>query len=248
MLKPQKLSNGTYVVNVNFKRKRKKLTLGMVSRQEANAFCANLALLCDYRRRQMQLTPQLKEFVSNMTPAMFKSLASISLIRDNENVSTVRQLVAKFLKDYKDRDDLQESTKTRMDRAMRRFPNWFFDLEISEVEPGIHVDRRNAEAEFTTSQKKRIKRVESYMREHYASATWSKTHNDLRQVGNWAVRRGYVDANPFSLLPSPGEKNDSRNVYVPAEWVEDCIEQARESDIRVSFALGGMRACGFTPS
>lgn len=238
MPKPQKKPNGSYVLNVAFQSRRKKLTLGKVTRQDANLFCANLELLLDYRRRGSRLTNELTLFINTLCKDHLEKLTNLGVVYDNDRSITIGQLIKKFLENYKDREDIMESTKQRMDRALRRFPKWFQSMDVEDITPKKEIDRPNAEPTFSKDSKKTLKRVESHMRNHHAVSTWSRTHGNLREVGNWAVRVGYVDYNPFSLLPCPGERNPARNVYVETVWVEDAIDQCRDSDTRIAFAMG----------
>ena len=52
-----------------------------------------------------------------------------------------------------------------------------------------------------------------------------------------ALERGYVDLNPFQGLPCTVGGNEENQFFVPAEWIEQCMEQCPNTEWRTILAL-----------
>ncbi len=66
-----------------------------------------------------------------------------------------------------------------------------------------------------------------------------------REFFNLAVRRGIIESNPFADETVTVTGNPDRQFFVPAEWIERCIQQAPCEDWRIMIALaryGGFRS------
>lgn len=221
--------------------RRRRLTLGVITTAEANAFAANLELLRDHRKNANRLTPAIVEWINGLSRKHFGQLSSIGLVSSYDRTLTVGGVINLFLVAYKqrvvDREILQD-TYDSAERKLRQFPGFFLRTSIERIEPTTDLEKPNAKPKFSSESKQTLLKTESHMREHYARATWSRTHKLLREVGNWAVGTGDISANPFVLLPSPGESDPSRNHEVQASDVLDAVLQCPCPDTSMMMILG----------
>lgn len=222
------------------------MTIGKVERAKALLFQCNLELLCDQRKNSNSLTPEIVNWLANLPPRHRRQLASIGLIEDFNPQMTVDDLIEVFLADYRlrcDRGELKPSSLTQFQSALHRFPDSFKKLPLSKLQPAKPTDRINSDAFFSPAIQKVFIDVNSWQRNHYAGASWSRANGRIREIGKWAVSRGFVDHNPFILLPKPKQVDESRNVYVERAWIDDSMDQCHHPDTRLLFVLG--RYCGF---
>lgn len=245
MAKPKKTKSGIFTLAVCFQQQRVTLTLGTIENHEAQLFAANMRSLTSLRRHQStsQLPLALQSWIQTLTVRHRQQLSRIQLIDEFNSALTVDKLIDAFQQDYDQRDDIIGSTKTQFRSAMKRIPAMLKERLVSEIEPQRKHYRTNSQPVFTAEAKKMFCHVESWQREHYAKASWSRANGRLREVGVWAVRNGICDYNPFSELSSPGEVNAERNQHIEIDWVLDAMEQASDPDTRLLFVLG--RFAGF---
>jgi hypothetical protein len=245
-MKPNKTKTG-WQITVTFDRKQARLTLGPVSRAAASSFCAQLGLLCEFKKHGETIKPDLIEWIQGLATKHKKQLGKIGLISERDDSLTIKGLINLFLKDYDQREDIADSTKKRMDRTLRRYPARFTSLPVKMIEPQRDDSKPNSAPMYSLEAKRHLIAATSYMREHYSPATWSRTNGNLRECGAWAVLVGLCHYNPFkplskhdsAILPCPKKLqiNDTRNVHVKAEWVRDAMEMT-DWETRVLFALG----------
>ena len=246
MPKPQKSSTGIYTLMVTFNSKRRKLTLGRIDKQSADAFASNMAQLVSYKKHDRKLSPTLASFVHSFSKKHRKQLGEIGLIQRFDLKLTVGELIEDFLEQYRERpsNECSDYTKSQFEQSMKhRIPDQLKKQLLDDLEPKKDSERINAKPVFTKKARSRFSSVESWQREFYAKSTWSKANKNLKEIGKWAVDQGVCDHNPFVLLKSPGEVNPDRNEYVPAEWVDDAMDMCLDPDTRLAFALG--RYAGF---
>lgn len=238
--------NGTWTIIATYQGRRCQITLGKVERAKALLFQANLELLCDQKRYSQSLTPDLLHWISGLTPKHRSQLAQIGLIADFNPNLTVGELIEVFLEDYELRSvrkEVKASSLTQFNSAMQRFPASFKLMKLSEIQPRQKTERTSSKPIFESATQKLFVEINSWQRNHYAVSSWSRANGRIREIGKWAVDRGYCDHNPFVLLPKPKQVEDSRNVYVERAWIDDAMAQCHHPDTRLLFVLG--RYCGF---
>lgn len=238
MAKPQKSRAGIYSLTVSFDYQRRKLTLGKIEKREADRFAANIEFLKSHRKLKSGVPVELESWIQSLSAKHVEQLGQIGLIGKTDLKITVQQLIDQFLEDYKSREDIADSTKKQVTAAVTRFPRRFLRRLVCDVEPQKEHHRANAKPVFTVETRNLCRHVESWQREHYAKATWSRANGRMREIGVWAVEHGICNFNPFSLLPVPGEANQDRNIHVESEWVLDAMDQCLDPDTRLLFALG----------
>jgi integrase len=139
------------------------------------------------------------------------------------------------------------STKLKIASTVKNRFGRLKAYQIRELEPRRVSVRVNADPVWTEDAKKILTQFNSWQRNHFATATWSRDNKLLSSIGIWAVKNGYCDYNPFSILPSKSMVNDERNQYVEADSVISAMDSCLDPDTRITIALG--RFGGFrTPS
>ncbi|MEO1528795.1 MAG: tyrosine-type recombinase/integrase [Planctomycetota bacterium] len=98
--------------------------------------------------------------------------------------------------------------------------------------------RQNADPVFSDDAKLILNSFNSWQRNHFAPATWTRDNKLLASVGYWAAKQGLCDHNPFTTLPRAAMENHDRNEYVSVDAVLDAMEACLSPDIRLTLALG----------
>lgn len=80
-----------------------------------------------------------------------------------------------------------------------------------------------------------------------ADATVRRRTGKAKQFFAEALERGLVDQNPFAKLPSHVKANTARQFFVPADWIERCIEVATHVTWRTILALARYGSLRCTP-
>ena len=237
MAKPRE-NNNNYTLQVNFGRRRKTLTLGHVSKQDANLFAANIDKLVSHKKRYDTTPIELESWIGSLSQTHRQQLSDLNLIDKFDSSLTVGGLIDAFLADYRNSGKTPLTVK-QFETAMRvRVPRKLKQQLVSFLSPQPLSSKPNAEAIFSDQAKAIFRDAESWQRNHYAKSTWSRTNGRLREVGSWAIGRGICDHNLFALMPRPGEVNADRNQHVEHETVIDVMDFCLDSDTRLVFALG----------
>ncbi len=242
MSKPRKQKNGTFTLMVQFERRRKQLTLGRISSREANAFAGNIDRLVDCIRYGMPLPADLSIWVNGLGKIHQQQLVEIGLLSGSAANMTVKDLLGKFLEHYEARTDVTPSTKKKISSTLKSRVQKIEKRKLSEIEPQKPSTKRNAKPVYSAEATKILTDFNSWQRNFYAQATWSRDNKLLRSVGNFAVEHGYCDFNPFSMLPSKSMVNDERNQYIEVSTVIDVIESCLHPDTRLALALARFAA------
>lgn len=248
MAKPRKSKTGSFTLMVSFDHQRRNLTLGKLEKKEADLFAANVDSLVSHCKLKPKSVPvQLESWVQSLSDRHREQLAELGILGRFNSALTVGELIDEFIEEYELTGNA-ESTKRQFKSSMEnRIPAKLKKRLVVDLEPRKDHDRPNAEAIFSKDAKSVFRDTESWQRNHFAKSTWSRANGRLREIGEWAVRQGVCNHNPFILLPRPGETNDERNVDVLREWVDDAMDMCLDPDTRLGLALG--RYSGFrTPS
>lgn len=78
----------------------------------------------------------------------------------------------------------------------------------------------------------------------HSPSTISKAVKHAKQFLGAAVRKGYIESNPFADLVAGGERNDDRKFFVPREAIAKALDEAPDVQWRAIIALsrfGGLR-------
>jgi integrase len=246
MAQPKQTRNGSWTLLVSYKGLRKRLTLGKIERNQAVLFAASLDSLISQKKHSSNVSPQLQNWLASLSPNHRQQISELGIISEFNPNLTIENLIENFLEDYERRvrmGEIKPSSLTQFRSAMLRFPANFKATKLTDIKPLKHSDLANAKPIFSHEVKQKMTNVNSWQRDHYAVASWSRANGRLREIGVWAVENGFLEHNPFTLLPKPKQIDESRNVDVKREWVLESMEQALHPDTRLLFVLG--RFCGF---
>jgi hypothetical protein len=79
-------------------------------------------------------------------------------------------------------------------------------------------------------------------RDDLADATVRRRTGKAKQFFKEAIERGYREPNPFAGLPSTVNANEAKQFFVPAEWIEKCMEHCPSNEWRTILALAVSRS------
>ncbi|WP_417739671.1 tyrosine-type recombinase/integrase [Rosistilla oblonga] len=247
MAKPKKHPNGTWTLIASYQNARKNVTIGKVSTSEARKFAAQVDAVINHNRHGSKtLPPELLAWVQSLSDMHKTQLGELGLIDYRTNDMTVGELGWNFEADYKQRNDVGAKSISNVGVMLRNRISKIENVGLKEIEPVMRSVHTTAEPVFSESAKMLITDFNSWQRNFYAQATWSRDNKMFRTIGHWAVRQGICQHSPFSLFPVGSMVNEERNEHVPAEWVVDAMDSCLSPDIRITFALGrfaGLRTC-----
>lgn len=227
-----------------FRGRRRNLTLGKMPKHDAELFSTKLSKLIQFRKySDGTIPPELQVWLEQLNEQHSKQLSDIGLFEYESSLTTVGQLFDAFESWYptkKKRNGqlVSESSCRAVGRSLKRFPQRFKAHQIDTLQPKRRSLRANSEPVFSAEAEAIFTDLNSWQRNHYSPATWSRDNKHLRSIGIWAVSRGYCDYNPFTLMPSPGERNPDRIEHVTVEMAEDAISCCYDTDTALSFILG----------
>lgn len=227
---------------VVFNYQRRRLTLGMIDRSDALHYTANIEALISHRRKHPDSVPvALESWIRELPQKHREQLGEIGLLDRFNSSLTVEELIEAFLTEYdlRPEDEIRRSTKKQFRTCLaHRIPPKLKKAKIIDIVPRRKHAMIHSKPVFSESTKALFRTVEAWQREHYVRSSWSRANGRLREVGKWAIENGICEYNPFTLLKSPGETNEQRNLHVPREWVEDAILMCHDPDTRMCFVLG----------
>lgn len=245
MPKPRRKANGTWTLVVQFSNRRRNLTLGKLPKREIDHFVRNVQMLVEHGKHGgKSLPPQLMAWVGDLNERHKEQLSDLGLF-DYSAVGTVGELMDAYLAQY-EQSSLADSTKKKVRSTINNRVGRLRFVKLSNVEPVLRSVRVNADPVFPPGAQKILTDFNSWQRNHYAPATWTRDNKLFSSVGIWAVSQGICDHNPFGELPTASMVNDERNAYIPVESVLDAMNACLSPDIRVTLALGrfaGFRTC-----
>ena len=247
MSKPRKKPNGTWTLVVQFAGKRRNLTLGRLPKSQIDHFARNAEFLVEHvKHGGKTFPPALQAWISELNERHKVQFSEIGLFDYKRTGMTVGELCDKYVADYENRTDVTGSSVTKVRSAINNRLGKLRYVAVEAIEPVQRSVRQNAEPVWSDAAQKTLADFNSWQRNYYAAATWSRDNKLLSSVGIWAVKHGYLDHNPFSPLPSASMVNEDRNTYLTRESVLDAMESSISPDIRITLALGrlaGFRTC-----
>lgn len=239
--------NGTWILTVQHAGQRRTLTLGRLPETQIFHFCHNVELLLEHVKfAGKSLPPSLQAWVNDLADRHKRQLGGLALFECRNLDMTIGELFRQYVREYEDRNDATNSTKTKVRSTINNRSKRLFKIKLSVIEPTQRSLSRNAEPIWSDEAKQILASFNSWQREHYAPATWTRDNKLFSSIGIWAVKRGLCEFNPFSELPTTSMVNDERNQYITESAVRDAMEACLSPDIRVTLALGrfaGLRTC-----
>jgi integrase len=203
-MKPRKREGGAYVCQPTVDGKRKLITLGKISKADANEITCEIQRLLEYRKYGLDLPPGSKKWLKSIGPELRKKLSDLGII-DLATSVTFESLLDQFLKAFCD-GTRRPNTEDRMERSTRTAREVFGSTLVADI------TNKQVE-EFFRRLKKRFQ----------STATWTKSLNDTKQVFRWGIERRLIEDNPIALLKGGSMANDARMQYVDPEVIEEVI-------------------------
>ena len=246
MTKPRLKTNGTWTLIVCYESRRKHLTLGRITESEAYLFAGQVDRLVGHRKHGgVALAAPLQAWLNSIGQKHRRQLSELGLFDDRPNLVTVGDLLDEYATAYQS-TDVADSTKTKVASSVRNRFGKLRPHRIDALEPRQMSARANAEPVRTAEASTILKQFNSWQRNFYSSATWTRDNKLLSSVGIWAVKHGCCDFNPFTDLPTASMVNDERNEYVSVEAVTSAMDACLSPDTRLTIAMGrlcGLRTC-----
>ena len=223
------------------------MTLGKISKREADAFSVNIERLCDIRKHGSTNVPgDLQSWLEHRCERHLEQLSRVGLVDYLSSNLTLSDLFDAYETWYLRRTEIADSTKKKVTSTLKNRVGRLRGHKIKDVEPSRISFRKNADPVWSENAESILTQFNSWQRNYASVATWSRDNKLLSSIGIWAVAQGYCDYNPFSTLPSKSMVNDERNEYIDAQKVLDAMEACLSPDIRLTLAMGrfaGVRTC-----
>lgn len=218
-------TNGTKrILFTDANRKRRAIRLGKVPVKVAESFKANTENLIACRRLGTAIDPQTTQWLAELSDELHERLERVGLVEAREAREV--PLMSIVLDAFFCAAAVKPATATRMQQARTHLEDFF----------GSDRDASSITADEADEWRQWLVDAE------YAPATISRTVRYARQFASWAVKRGFITADPFAELRAGPQTNPARSVFIEQETIERVIEEAPNAEWRLLIALS--RYCG----
>ena len=143
--------------------------------------------------------------------------------REVRDAATLGTMLAAFM----DSTDVKPTSRTRMEQAVAALESHFGNGSDPDAITEARADEWRAA-----------------LSKSYAKSTVSRTVLYARQMFRWAMKRGMVNANPFTDLKAGPQVNAARRVFVDRTTIAKVMDAAPDPEWRLLIALsrfGGLR-------
>ena len=211
---------------IQFRHRGKKFSIRLkaASREMAAAVAKHVDSLICAAKAATPPSAETTIWLSKIDEPVRRVLISAGLVTNTDRPNTIAELV-----DYQiaRRTDLRDSTLLTW-RACRQYLISFFrEQRIEAITPGDVEEFRVWLASTDLAQ-----------------ATASKRTKQARQFFQFAVKKKWIESNPFADVRCPTEVNSARAFFVTREVSDQIVEQLPTNEWRLIFALaryGGLR-------
>lgn len=218
---PKQNKNGVWSITAAIDYQKRKLTLGMISKEAADVFASNLNLLISYRKHSESTPPNLKQWIDELTPTHRRQLSELGLIVLNvsKHKYTINNLCDDFIK-YR-LEGKSESTITEYEKGRRNLIDCFGDVPIGNVD----------------------------MKQGREFFYWLKTDQDLaentakqrlryaRTMFSMAVEDSVIDRNPFKARGLSVTQSAAKKDYITDRTIEQLIDISTDSEWQLFFTM-----------
>lgn len=178
------------------------------------------------------------QWIASLADAEHAKLSTAGLAESRVVRQQRRMTLSEWLTQYiNERADLKDSTKLTLRSAQRCLLAYFG--EAKPIRSIAKDDAKRWRIWLATQGNRR-----DADRDSMADETVRRRTGIAKQFFAEALERGLVDENPFSKLPCTTRGNAKRQVFVSADWILKCIEEAPDEQWRTILALarfGGLR-------
>tara|TARA_R110002073_G_scaffold59094_6_gene149245 strand:- start:22673 stop:24049 length:1377 start_codon:yes stop_codon:yes gene_type:complete len=211
------------------------------TKKTADSIGAKLDHLANASANNEAPPPSVSEWVSKLNDKQHAKLAGWGLVqpRSNQAAKTVVSL-NDWTRRYIKRGKRKDSTNGQLEDVARNLTTFFGrDKPICEFTAGDAEDFRiwlETEAREATRDETPKGLAKNTVRRRIGRA---------REFFNLAVKHNLIKANPFADEAVTVSGNPDRQFFVPADWIERCIQVANCEDWRIMLAFAryaGMRS------
>jgi len=206
------------------------LRLGRTTKRQAAAIQVHVDSLLRWRQTSQSIPPATMDWLAGLSAEMRQRLETKGLVEPSErrDVPTLADLVERYIAR---RSDVKAETKRIYRLSKARL--------LKHIDGGRAIDRITAgDAEDA---------YQNMMGDGLAEATARKTIAHAKQWFGYAVRHGWITANPFEGMASHVRENPERFRFITRAEIDAVIAACPDTDWKLIFALaryGGLR----TPS
>lgn len=208
----------------DFQGKRRTLYLGKLPKKDAQAIKTKVESLIFAKTSGQPVESETARWVASAGDTLHAKLAKLSLIEARKGTR-----LGLFIDSYiAMRHDVSASTVITYRRARRNLVQHFGeDRDLRSITPGDADEWRLA-----------------MLRRGLADNTVRKTSSIAGQFAKAALRKGYIDTNPFADLPSSIKAKRDRSYFITRAEAALVIDACPDAEWRCLFALaryGGLR-------
>jgi integrase len=208
--------------------KRRSIRLGKASRRYADMVKPKVEDLVAARITGGSPCDETSRWLADLDEGMLKKLAAVDLI-ELKPEQQGQIILEPFLDDYINRrTDVKKSTRTVLSHTRRNLVEYFGpDKAIRDITPGDADEWAN------------------YLRESgLAENTVRRRCGIAKQYFRAAIRKKYIQENPFLDLRSTVKGKRDRDFFITREMAEKILDACPDAEWRLIFALsrfGGLR-------
>ena len=207
--------------------KRPMITLGKVTKKQADAAVTNIENLIASRNTNRVIPPAVADWINNITDGLRKRLEKLGIIESKTNGQSFA--AAEWTEKYiKSRPDVKDITRGKWQNTANKLFAFFKEQPIDSI---------------TVQQAKNF-RV-------YLKSTMGLSENTVRRIIGLsrqffksAIEAGHIDKNPFMGQSVAVRANPARFFYITQEMAIKVLEACPDTQWRLIFGLarwGGLR-------
>ncbi len=218
------MPNGRQHVFFSYRGKRYTCRLGLVSVADAEEFRAKLDLLIKTRNLSQMLAPELSAWERGLSDPPRGTLVTAGLVEANIRRS-IEDLITADEKQWKARGN-KRSTLEAHQPVWRNLRTHFKKKDIRRLTPDDADEFR-----LYLTERGRINGGK------LAKGTVTKRCKTAREIFEIAVRKKWIEENPFGQRPQKTPRDTSRDVYVSGKTIEKLIAGSGDPEFRLLLAM-----------
>ncbi len=211
---------------------RKAIRLGKIDRKSAESICRHVEHLLAAKMNGQPIPRETSAWLSGIGATLKDRLAAVELI---EAAQTIRGTgLSEFLDLYiAKKTEIKPASLLAVDQVVRNLREYFgLERMLASITAGDAEDfKRWLSSDARTRGAGREKSP------GLSPATVAKRLQRCSAIFNDALKRKIVSENPFAGIKQPKGTNPERQAYVPAEVIEQLIEQVPSAEWRLLLAM-----------
>jgi len=197
---------------------RKSIRFGKQNKQRLQTIKNYMDDVVTAKKLGVRLEESTIEWLSRLDTEIHARIADAGLVKPRQVVNP--QTVKAFIDDFLSKKAFcKENTKRNYLRTASLLTDFFDDLELSCVTPGLADEYKE------------------HLLVNYSTATVGREVKRARQFFESACRHRLISENPFANLQPPSQVNTSRNQHVSAEDIHRVIEACPSCEWRALIAM-----------